>query len=304
LSTKPYDQAFKYLAEQDAESLLILLGYLQPGQRAEIELLPRELGVATRLPDQPYRVVTTQGRRLVHVEAQTVYDSQMPERMADYGARLWMTYRLPLSSYVLLLTERGLPQPAPTTGRIEAGDVQILVRYQLVRLRLMSAARVLALERESLLPFVPLMEGGQAELETGARRLGIVADERRRRDLSLHFLVLGGLRYNHEDLLDLIGRTSMIPLEQLKESSFYQFIAKEGLKEGLQQGLQQGEIKAAAEILRLLAAKRFPELRLGAEVERIHDVAALQQLCLEINDLPDATALEQRVAELAASSKE
>ncbi|MCI0485713.1 MAG: hypothetical protein L0229_03840 [Blastocatellia bacterium] len=43
MSAKPYDQAFKYLAEQDAESLLILLGHLKPGQQARIELLPREL---------------------------------------------------------------------------------------------------------------------------------------------------------------------------------------------------------------------------------------------------------------------
>jgi hypothetical protein len=38
MTTKPYDQAFKYLAEQDAEALLFLLGDLQPGQPAEIEL--------------------------------------------------------------------------------------------------------------------------------------------------------------------------------------------------------------------------------------------------------------------------
>ncbi|MGH9850009.1 MAG: hypothetical protein ACREBD_09125, partial [Blastocatellia bacterium] len=58
MSDKPYDQAFKFLAEQDAESLLILLGYLQSGEQAEIEVLPRELRAAAILPDQPYRVLT------------------------------------------------------------------------------------------------------------------------------------------------------------------------------------------------------------------------------------------------------
>src|SRR3989442_138427 len=109
MSSKPFDQAFKYLAEEDAESLLILLGLLQPGEVAEIEALPRELNVSTQLPDQPYRVVISGQARIVHVEAQTVYEAAIPERVAEYGARLWMKYRLPVESYVLLLTERGLP---------------------------------------------------------------------------------------------------------------------------------------------------------------------------------------------------
>ena len=57
MSHMPYDRAFKYLAEQDAESLLILLGCLRPGQPAEIDLLPREIDVSMLMPDQPYRVV-------------------------------------------------------------------------------------------------------------------------------------------------------------------------------------------------------------------------------------------------------
>ena len=57
MSTKPYDQAFKFLAEQDAEALLLLLGDLRPGQPAQIALLPREVSVSAQLPDQPYEVI-------------------------------------------------------------------------------------------------------------------------------------------------------------------------------------------------------------------------------------------------------
>ncbi len=42
MSDKPYDKAFKFLAEQDAESLLILLGAIRPGQHVTIERLPNE----------------------------------------------------------------------------------------------------------------------------------------------------------------------------------------------------------------------------------------------------------------------
>lgn len=286
MSDKPYDQAFKFLAEQDAESLLVLLGYLQSGERAEIEVLPRELRAAAILPDQPYRVLTAREHSIVHVEAQTYFDKSMLARIGEYGVRLWISYRLPIRSYVLLLTKRGLPKGLRTQGVIDAGDIQIKVRYRLIKLWEILARKVLAMNRVNLLPFVPLMRGGREELETGAQRLSQVPDESRRSEMGMHFLMLGGLRYNRVDLLELIGGKSMIPLEQLKESSFYQFVAEEG------------RLEDAREMLRMLAAKRFPGLKLGEELDRIHDLDALRRLGLEVSDLPDAETLKRRIDEL------
>lgn len=48
MNTKPYDQAFKYLAEKDAEALLILLGEINPGEDAQVSMLPREVSVAAQ----------------------------------------------------------------------------------------------------------------------------------------------------------------------------------------------------------------------------------------------------------------
>jgi hypothetical protein len=286
MSDKPYDQAFKFLAEQDAESLLVLLGYLQPGERAEIEVLPRELRAAAILPDQPYRVLTAREHSIVQVEAQAWFDKSMLARYGEYGVRSWISYRLPVRCYVLLLTKRGLPKGLRTQGVIDAGDIQIKVRYRLIKVWEISARKVLAMNRVNLLPFVPLMRGGREELEISAQRLAQVEDEGRRSEMGLHFLMLGGLRYNRVDLLELIGGKSMIPLEQLKESSFYQFI------------LDEGRLEDAREMLRMLAAKRFPGLKLGEELDRIHDLAALRRLGLEVSDLPDAETLKRRIDEL------
>jgi hypothetical protein len=104
--------------------------------------------------------------------------------------------------------------------------------------------------------------------------------------MGMHFLMLGGLRYNRVDLLELIGGKSMIPLEQLKESSWYQFVEEEG------------ELKNARTMLQMLAAKRFPGLKLGEELDRVHDLAALRRLGLEVSDLPDAETLKRRIDEL------
>ena len=43
MNTKPYDQAFKYLAEQEADALLHLLGVIRPDEQAHVEMLPREI---------------------------------------------------------------------------------------------------------------------------------------------------------------------------------------------------------------------------------------------------------------------
>jgi predicted transposase YdaD len=335
MSAKPYDQAFKYLAEQDPESLLILLGCLQPSDKAHIELLQRELSVSTLLPDQPYLVRTRGEEWIAHVEAQTIYDPLIPHRMAEYGARLWMTYRLPVRSYVLLLTSGNLPRRAPSSGRIEAGDIEIRANYHLVKLWQHSAAGALATKRENLLPFVPLMRGGEAEVEEAAARLRGVVNEQRQRDLSLHFIVLGGLRYNREEIVEMVVRRGMIPLEQLKASSMYEYFMEEGLeegrKQGLEQGLQQGleqgiqkgrkegrkkglqegrkegrkegEAKGIAEAILLFISERFPQVDVSEQIKRIKDPARLRKLYTEIIKMSDAAELKKLLSRIPKSSR-
>ena len=48
---KPYDDAFKLLAAEDAAALLVLLGEIKPDEQVKITPLGRELRVSTRLPD-------------------------------------------------------------------------------------------------------------------------------------------------------------------------------------------------------------------------------------------------------------
>ena len=113
MTTKPYDQAFKFLAEQDPESLLLMLGAIEPGEEATIELLPREISLAAVLPDQPYRIISARGERIAHVEAQTVWEPFVPTRMAEYGGLHLYKYRVPIDSYVIVLTPAGFPLRPP-----------------------------------------------------------------------------------------------------------------------------------------------------------------------------------------------
>jgi predicted transposase YdaD len=254
----------------------------------------------TLLPDQPYEINQEGETYIAHVEAQTRFEADIPARMTDYGVYLWSRYRLPVYSYVLVLVPRGMPDDAPTSWTIRAGGLRLTVDYTVVRLWEVEAADALAVNSESLLPFVPLMRGSREELERGARALGAVADEARRRELALHFLVLGGLRYNRDEIFDLLGRITMVPLEQLRESSVYQFILEEGLEKGREEGREEGRTEATVSLLRRLAAKRFPGLELGPELDRVRDLDALEQLCVDLDRFADAEALQQRIAALSA----
>src|SRR5437868_3639298 len=162
MTVKPFDQGFKYIGDEDAESLLLLLGVLKPGDKASIEKLPTELSVSTIIADQLYLVTTEQNDRfIVHIEAQTRWTDEIFERLPNYGARAWMKHKLPIYCYVLVLLKKGMSRTLPRYAMVKAGDVEIKVRLNVVKLWEYPATRAIKMRRESLLPFVPLMKGGE-----------------------------------------------------------------------------------------------------------------------------------------------
>jgi hypothetical protein len=189
-----------------------------------------------------------------------------------------------------------LPKNPPLEGAIEVGDLRITKKIRIVRVWELSAAEAPASGREALLPFVPLMRGDQAALDQAALRVKQVQDEPRRLKMAGHFLALGGLRYNRFDPLELVGRTEMISMEQLKASDFVQYILEEGMEKGREESRE-----TVLDMFRLLAGYRFPGIQLGDEVERVSDINALRRLCHELDQIPDPDALRQRLSQLAAS---
>ncbi len=303
---KPYDQAFKYLAEEDPRALLLLLGILKPDQKARIKLLPNEVTISAKLPDSTY-LLTMENRkqRLVHIEAQTVYDPQIQRRMAEYAMRLWVKYGLPVESCLLLLTPRRVPKLIPHQFRLQAGGLEVRLQYQVVPLWKLSARQALKLGKRDLLPFIPLMKGGLIEVEASASLIAEITDEKKQSEIGLYFIVLGGLRYTHTELLEIFGRTNMITYEHVKESSVLRYLTREARKEGRTKGLAEGRAEGRAEVaanlLKVAAQQRFPRLDLGDQLKQIHDADALQSLFIELNSLKTAKAFLQRLAELAAT---
>jgi predicted transposase YdaD len=319
---KPYDQAFKYLAEEDPRALFVLLGILKPDQKARIKLLPNEVAVSAKLPDSTYLVTLETGeQRLVHIEAQTVYDPQIQRRMAEYAMRLWIKYGLPVDSYLLLLTPRKVPTPIPHQFRLRAGGLEVRLQYQVVPLWKLSARQALKLKRQDLLPFIPLMKGGMREVETGVSLIAEISDEKKQSEIGLYFIVLGGLRYTHTELLEIFGRTNMITYEHVKDSSVLRYLTrearkegrtkglaegltkgiKEGIKEGIAKGRAEGRAAAIAELLTIAVRQRFPKIEIAEQLKQISDADTLQALFLELNGIKTSKAFLQRLTELISN---
>ncbi len=145
------------------------------------------------------------------------------------------------------------------------------------------------------------MKGGLIEVEASASLIAEITDEKKQSEIGLYFIVLGGLRYTHTELLEIFGRTNMITYEHVKESSVLRYLTREARKEGRTKGLAEGHAEVAANLLKVAAQQRFPRLDLGDQLKQIHDADALQSLFIELNSLKTAKAFLQRLAELAAT---
>jgi len=292
MDNKPYDSAFKDLADADVEALLRLIGALPPG--ADVRPLRPEISAPALATDQPYEVITATDHYIAHLEAQTRWKANVPDRVVRYEAIFWINKQLPVHTYVLVFISDGMPDNPPNRCLVKAGDLTLISEFTIVRFWELSAADALAQNNENLLPFIPLMRGGGEQIEQCAQALGQIENETRQRALSIHFVSMGSLRYNRENLIQLLGRTTMIPERILRETPYIQSIMAEGREEGREEGQHQ----AVVELLLVAIGKRFPGLDFKADVERVPDTEVLKQLFVELDQIPDVNALRQRLAAL------
>ena len=110
----------------------------------------------------------------------------------------------------------------------------------------------------------------------------------------------------------------MIPItyELAKQSSTFRAMVKEvkqeargegraeGRAQGRAEGQTEGRTEAFAELLKKLTAQRFPELTIGAELDRIRDADALEQLCLQVGTVKNSKLLLEHISELVATNKQ
>lgn len=299
---KGYDQTCKYLSDGDPVGFLGLVGAIRLDEEVRVDQLKPELITPSRPVDMLYRVTNASGSRLVHVEVNLHWRNNLPSRAADYGVRIWLAEQEPVETYILILRPNPKPPQIPPTGVIQAGDLVVIKNYRLICLWELEAREWLEQGRPHLLPLVPLMHGGEEELRESMRIVTHLPGEKERQELSTYLSVIGALRYDPRVIHQLLGEIAMnISIHEFKESGIYQEIAQAAAREAELKGEAKGEAKGRAalqEALNRIAARRFPGFELAGEIERITDIKALEDLCVEINEIPDETALQTRLSEL------
>lgn len=85
----------------------------------------------------------------------------------------------------------------------------------------------------------------------------------------------------------------MVPLHKLKDTPGYQFVLAEGREEGRE---------ALEEVFLSLIKKKFPGLELKEEIDCIHDLNALKNLCFSLDQIADAKELRAKINELVTKN--
>jgi hypothetical protein len=174
------------------------------------------------------------------------------------------------------LYERGFPGEA----------AYLTFRYQVVRVWQLPSEPLLT-GGLALLPLAPISAVTEAELPGIIQRMGRrLSGRRRQRRAQIVWAaayILLGLRYSPALAAQLFrGVVSM------KESSTYQAI----LEEGRAEGELRGAVTEARKLLRVFGDKQFgaPDARIMAVINRIDDLARLEELC---DRLPGAESWQE-----------
>jgi hypothetical protein len=272
--TKPYDQAFKLLTEEDPRATLALFAGIPLSVAMEVRVLDREVNLSALQVDNLYRCRTADAEFLVHIEAVTRFRTAALERQFDYVQAIVTKYRLACRSYLVLLTEKGVPGALPRTIRRVHGDFEATLRLRAVRLWRIPAARILRLESAQLLPWVPLMRASTEEMEEAMRRLDAVDENALRTRLFL----LGGLRYGSKEAFLQRLDQMIVSEEILKESSTYQYL------------IEKGRVAGRREDLVKLLTRRFGPL--STATQRKLDAAPIEKLDRWFDRALDAASLK------------
>ena len=88
----------------------------------EVQSLDRELNLSTLRADNLHRCRQTGDEFLIHFEAVSRYRPEVLDKQVDYVRAIIAKYKLPCRSYLLLLTEGGVPERFPRYLEFRYGD--------------------------------------------------------------------------------------------------------------------------------------------------------------------------------------
>jgi len=157
---------------------------------------------------------------------------------------------------------------------------------------------VTATGRRHLLPWVTLMASSEEVLRSVAAQIAGSGDA----TMATQFVILGGLRYDREELANMLGRvtTMLLTPEIIEDSSYYQMVLEKGVEKGIEQGVEQGRLEEAGKVLHLILSTRFPGLETLLDPHTFTAAARLESLIAEIVAGPDREAVRAAIERFQA----
>jgi predicted transposase YdaD len=303
----PYDGRFKILAEEYPDLLLRLLGIVGPGMKTQPIDLVRELQLDPVQVDHVYRIGDEDSGRLVHFEAITSWRTQRIPLLALYHLLLLRKFKLPVSSYVVLMAEKYAPKTLPVRVVYEEPDgLRIDTPYEVIRLWEIDPSVAFEPGCEPLLPWVPLLKGGAAEFAQASAAIERLFDHPEQAPYAVDVMVsnlatLATLRYDKDAISHFLERLVtkiMLSTDLFTESWLYKDGEAAGRAAGRAEGEAKGEAKGKRASLLLALKHKFPAIAPPPEISQIDSSEELDQLLVAILEAHNAD--EARAAIQAA----
>ena len=291
----PYDGRFKNLAEEFPDLLLRLLGILKPGTKYQPVHILRELQLDPVQIDHAYLLGEGVEARIVHFEAIASWRNSRVPILALYRFLLRHIYKLPITSYAVLMAEKYAPKEFPERIVFEDEDgLRIETRYTVIALWKVDPAIAFEPGCEALLPWVPLLKGGAAEFERAAAAVELLADHPEQAPYEVEAMVnnlavLATLRYDKDVIRHFLERLQeklMFSTDLFEESWLY--------KDGVAAGQAKGEAKGRRGALTLFLQKRFPG-EAFPELDRIERPETLDAILLTAIDAHSAAEIRAAI---------
>ena len=292
---RPFDTTLRQLVRADPRAWLALAGW---PTMAAVELLDTNVSALRAEVDAAIRV-DDPSPWVAHLEFQSSYDPDLPDRVDHYSFLLGREHRVPILSSVILLRPAadGPALRARVEHRRPDGTVYRWFEYGVVRLWERPLCELLE-GSLALVPLAPVVElfGPARDEGERLRRTGDVIHrlgERIRREASPDqvpllwaesYFVLG-LRYPRETAGRLLQG-----VRGMRDSLTYQAVLEEGRAEGEARGRVEGEargrLEEARRLLRQLGERRFgpPDPAVIAALASLTDLERVERVTLRLLD--------------------
>ena len=283
-----------------------MFGALRLDQPAEVKELDREIGLEAVHLDHLYEVRTPDWHGLHHFEFQTRYESDVPERISDYDQYAYLRYKLPVRTSLILPVEKYVPAGVPNFFQIKAGGLTVDCRYRVIRMWELDPGEIFALNRPSLLAFIPLASRNPSDWNRAAKEIV----ESGNRSLASTFMALGGMRYDRTELKGLLEKVLLEELlkpDWIRHSSVVEPLieqaGRQAREEGREEGRGFGRVEQAQRILALMIRARFPGLPMPVAVQRLTDPNVLEDLITSISVAPSPAKAKTAMLRAAGTSR-